>query len=680
MRIVRNMQLLGASALALLALSGTARAQQWDGQATLEDPVWRGGKVGIGKYPIAKLDVLGDLAMNDFPLKLRGSMDASHYLKFSQARFGLVDVDFWSYSNYIVMVQGENMPRFTFTGAGSLGIGTTDPTQRLTLANGNLLLPSGSGSTDGNLYFGGTPEFGQNGMRIFGGLVDGITQAGFIDVKTTVQNDGLRFRVNTTNGTTERMRITAQGRIGIANTDPKEILQIGDRWTFQDNAAYKAMSYNVYTDLVDKRIMQDEAASIGMTRDGDVFLRTAQLLGTGKPITWINGVYVKNSGKVGINTTAPSSQLDVYAAAGTGTAGNFWSSTRGVNGIADGASTNGMKVGVWGSATGTGLGQVYGVYGTTVGSNAQADYAAVYANGNLKYTGTLSSVSDARLKENVEPLTGMLDKVAQLAPKSYTFKTDIAGMNLPTGTQVGFIAQEVEKVFPELVTTNFVPGADEENSTEYKGINYIGLVPVMAEAIREQRDVVTANHEEVTDLKKDVSDVKTNVSNLTTQVGALATEDANIKKQIETLSSENSTLKNDVADLKAENNDLKQQMATALAELKNLRHSVDSLLNVGRISDAPGTPISNSVASLGQNTPNPFSDETTISYALPTTTKAGELVIADVNGKELQRIPLADRGNAKVTISVKGMRAGTYVYSLVADGNIVGSEKMVVVK
>lgn len=58
MRIVRNMQLLGASALALLALSGTARAQQWDGQATLEDPVWRGGKVGIGKYPIAKLDVL----------------------------------------------------------------------------------------------------------------------------------------------------------------------------------------------------------------------------------------------------------------------------------------------------------------------------------------------------------------------------------------------------------------------------------------------------------------------------------------------------------------------------------------------------------------------------------------------------------------------------------------------
>jgi hypothetical protein len=107
---------------------------------------------------------------------------------------------------------------------GNVGIETTtNPTQKLQLDSGNVLLPNANLGIDGNLYFGGTTDTGQFGMRLFGGRVNpgpNEIHAGFIDVKTDVNSDGLRIRVDTNNGGTERMRITAQGRVGIGVAAP----------------------------------------------------------------------------------------------------------------------------------------------------------------------------------------------------------------------------------------------------------------------------------------------------------------------------------------------------------------------------------------------------------------------------------------------------------------------------
>ena len=96
---------------------------------------------------------------------------------------------------------------------------------------------------------------------------------------------------------------------------------------------------------------------------------------------------------------------------------------------------------------------------------------------------TFTTLSDQRLKQDIRPLGGALAAVQALRGVRYTFRQDIAGRKLPTGEQVGFLAQELEKLYPELVST----GPDG-----YKAVNYNQLTPVLLEAIKEQQAQIEA--------------------------------------------------------------------------------------------------------------------------------------------------------------------------------------------
>ena len=88
-------------------------------------------------------------------------------------------------------------------------------------------LPNADTNIKGNVYFGGHTDAGQTGMRLFGGLVNGTIPGGFIDVMTADGLEGLRIRVDTVNGGTERVRVTAFGDVGIGTETPTERLALG---------------------------------------------------------------------------------------------------------------------------------------------------------------------------------------------------------------------------------------------------------------------------------------------------------------------------------------------------------------------------------------------------------------------------------------------------------------------
>ena len=90
--------------------------------------------------------------------------------------------------------------------------------------------------------------------------------------------------------------------------------------------------------------------------------------------------------------------------------------------------------------------------------------------------GNFDDTSDRSLKENIEELSTTLEKVNLLKPSSFNWKAS-SGRN--DKNQIGFIAQEVEEQFEELVSASKVDGE------EIKSINTIGLVAVLTKAVKE---------------------------------------------------------------------------------------------------------------------------------------------------------------------------------------------------
>lgn len=97
--------------------------------------------------------------------------------------------------------------------------------------------------------------------------------------------------------------------------------------------------------------------------------------------------------------------------------------------------------------------------------------------GDVQYTGTLTDVSDMRLKDNILPLNdrgSMLGKLDQIGTYSFTMKDDKNGQ-----VEFGVMAQEINKVFPELVKI------DEASAEKYMSVNYVGLIAPLIEASKE---------------------------------------------------------------------------------------------------------------------------------------------------------------------------------------------------
>ena len=90
--------------------------------------------------------------------------------------------------------------------------------------------------------------------------------------------------------------------------------------------------------------------------------------------------------------------------------------------------------------------------------------------------------SDARFKKNISQVENALDKVLAIEGVTYNFKTEeFTNRNFPTKSQLGFLAQNVEEVIPQVVKTD---------AYGYKSIDYSKLTALLNEAIKEQQSQI----------------------------------------------------------------------------------------------------------------------------------------------------------------------------------------------
>ena len=222
-----------------------------------------------------------------------------------------------------------------------------------------------------------------------------------------------------------------------------------------------------------------------------------------------------SANNVGIGVSAPSSRLDVFSDSGfaINTSGNIKgifsrSQTANIgssggsfildndNNAFNGHQAEGVMAGVIQD------GSIVGAYGfVTNGANNWG----VYTPDNLVAL-QLFQFSDRRLKRDIQPFNSALDKVMQLNPVSYYWDNKTyRSFGTENRKQLGFLAQELEETFPELINKASIglPEYDENGKGQkFDAVNYDGLIPVLTKAIQEQQAVIAKLEDRITELEQ----------------------------------------------------------------------------------------------------------------------------------------------------------------------------------
>ena len=130
--------------------------------------------------------------------------------------------------------------------------------------------------------------------------------------------------------------------------------------------------------------------------------------------------------------------------------------------------------------------------------------AGVNVTGNMAATGNVTGSgsdfsSDWRFKKNITPVASALEKLSKLNPVNYDWRKDeFKEKGFSDKKQWGFIAQELEKVMPELV---------REDKNGYLSLNYNGVIPLLTKAMQEQQDEMNKQQKEIDQLKAQLQSI-----------------------------------------------------------------------------------------------------------------------------------------------------------------------------
>jgi hypothetical protein len=154
-----------------------------------------------------------------------------------------------------------------------------------------------------------------------------------------------------------------------------------------------------------------------------------------------------------------------------------------------------------------------------VGIGATSPSEKLHVIGNGLFTGTVTascgvlSCSDLRYKKDIMPLTGSLQNILALRGVNYSWRaSDFPEKHFVPDRQIGVIAQDVEKLYPEVVFT------DRDG---YKSVDYAKLTPVLIEAIKEQQQLIETLKQELAQLKTEATSAKSEVGDVKAKMARL---------------------------------------------------------------------------------------------------------------------------------------------------------------
>jgi hypothetical protein len=334
------------------------------------------------------------------------------------------------------------------------------------------------------------------------------------------------------------------------------------------------------------------------------------------------------------STSSTSPNLGIYS----NTTGSTVRNT-GVFGLGFGAS-NINYGGYFQAQNGT---QNIGIYAHAIQS--PLNYAGLF-DGNVNVNGSLTVIgvpvltSDLKFKKNITNVSNALSIIQKLKPKTYYFDTEQYGsrINFSKQEQHGFIAQDVATVLPELVTDHVFPatydslGKETAPAINYKGLNYIALIPILMKGIQEQQAIIDS---------KDsiISNINDRLTRLEKCLSSILPELCQINQ------------------------------ASTQSNSKQVQEKLKAIIDVNLLDK--------NVIILSQNAPNPFAESTIINYSLPITVQKAQINFYNMSGILIQVVNISEKRTGMLNVFGDDLSSGIYTYTLIADGKVIETKKMV---
>lgn len=440
--------------------------------------VMSSGNVGIGvSNPGARLDVSNATSF------LSNGTGANTYFRNSQT----VDGDYlgigWISENVWGISSADSGTYRSLTlqpYGGNIGIGTVSATYKVQI-NGNSI-SNGNPQTLVSAFTG-------NGLNIQGNVSNSSQDAITYQAGGSGGGAAMAFRrggsydtyidfytnnITSAGAITQAMTINNFGSVGIGTSSPstlngwQKVLDVHGSNHAKMVATQDSGSVSVTTGVYSHSLSGNGYGGYAQGYGGIGLVGTESNHDLGIMTNNIARISITKAGNVGIGTIAPAHSLAVN----TNNAGGYTIISN------KNSAAGGQEWRWYSSSTGAPLGSDSMCFGIGV------CYFSLYTTGNATLAGTLTQSSDVRLKREIASIPYALDAVSKLDGVTYYWKDS----SKEADKQIGLIAQEVEKVFPEAVKTN---------AQGYKSVAYQNLIAPVINAIKEIRDWLLKTDERI---------------------------------------------------------------------------------------------------------------------------------------------------------------------------------------